>query len=127
MASKGKPLSAVYDFNMNQGDDYRLQVQLKYDDDTPMNISGYEFKCRVRESAEDDNFIVEAEPNIISETEGIVEFHFRDEDTSQIDTTGNDYSELNKYTYDILMKNPDGEVLRVLNGYVFVSPGVSWH
>ena len=127
MASKGKPQSAIHNFTINQGDDFKFQIQVCTDDNTPIDISDYEFVCRVRETAEEEQIILEADYHIVQPKLGIVEFHFKDEDTSKIDTDGLDYSELNRYTYDVIQKDRQGNIIRLLNGYLFVSPGISWH
>lgn len=125
--SKSKLFTTVRDFTINQGDDFRFQIVVKTSDDKPINITGYEFKCRVRKSAEDEEVVISAKTSIVDGAKGIVEFHFKDEDTSQIDTDGDTYAETNEYTYDVLMRTPDGEVTRLLNGMFYVSPGISWH
>ena len=127
MASKGKPQSATHNFTINQGDDFNFQIQVCTDDNTPIDISDYEFVCRVRETAEEEQIILEADYHIVQPELGIVEFHFKDEDTSKIDTDGLDYSELNRYTYDVIQKDRQGNITSLLNGYLFVSPGISWH
>ena len=127
MASKGKPQSAIYNFTINQGDDFKFQIQVCTDDKIPIDISDYEFVCKVRETAEEEQIILEADYHIVQPELGIVEFHFKDEDTLKIDTDGLDYSELNQYTYDVIQKDRQGNITRLLNGYLFVSPGVSCH
>lgn len=125
--AKPKLTTAVKDLTINQGDDFRFQLKIKNHDNSPVNITGYQYQCKVRRTAEDDEVILAAEVEIIDATGGIVEFHFKDEDTSQIDTDGDTYATTNTYTYDVLQKTPDGEATRLLNGALYVSPGISWH
>lgn len=124
--AKGKILAGVVDFTINQGDDYYFQLEIKSDNDKPIDITGCEFRCKAKVSAEDENVAFTAEPTIISGKDGKVLFHFKDEDTRLIDTDGDTYAKHKKYTYDVLMKNTQGDVTRLLNGTIFVSPGISW-
>lgn len=123
--AKPKLLSAEYDFTINQGADYRFQLEIYNNDDTPKDITENTYVCRIREDAESDEVLAEAVATIISDN--IVEFHFRDEDTSQIDTDGLNYKETMECTYDILQITPEGEVTRLVNGFCNVSPGISHH
>ncbi|EKU78766.1 hypothetical protein [Veillonella seminalis] len=125
MAKKGKSHAAEYDFTLDQGSDYRFQLEIYNSDDTPKDITKNTYVCKIRRDAEDEEVLTEAVATIISNN--IVEFHFRDEDTGNIDTDGLNYQELTEATYDILQITPDGEVTRLVNGFCSVSPGISYH
>lgn len=127
MAKKGQLLTGEFDLSINQGDDFILQLVIKDSNGNPSDITGNNYVLRVRETAQDTNVIVEGYAELLEPTEGLVEFHFRDEDTSTIPVEGDYYNEFSKYTYDIIQITPEREVTRLLNGMLFVSPGVSYH
>lgn len=124
--AKNKFDSPVYDLKLNQGDDKYFQITIKDGSMNPVNITGYDFRCKAKTSAEDADVLFKAEPEILDAANGIVRFHFKDEDTQKIDTDGDNYSVTNSYTYDVLMKDTNGDVTRLVNGTIYVSPGVSW-
>lgn len=118
--ARAKPLAVVKDITLNQGADFRFQITVK-----GVNITGYTFSCKVRPEATSPEVVAEAKVNLIDPENGIVEFHFEDDDTGDIPIEGTTYEDMEEFTYDVLMIDPDGEATRLLNGMCYVSPGVS--
>lgn len=127
LARKGKSITREYDITINQGDDYPIQLVIKNKEGKPVDITDNEYVLRVRENAQESNVIIEAKAKLLYPEMGIVEFHFDNEDTALIPTEGEYYSDFSKYTYDIIQITPNGDVTRLLNGFLFVSPGISYH
>lgn len=115
-----KPLAAVKDLVLNQGADFRFTVKIK-----DLDVTDYKFYCKIRPEATSPEVVAEAIATILDETQGIVEFHFEDDDTGDVPLDGANYSDFGEFTYDVLMETPDGEVTRLLNGMCYISPGVS--
>lgn len=120
------PITATTDLTINQGDDFVFQIRLKYNDSDTHDITGNTYRCRVRESAKSDKVVIDADCTIVDAEQGLLEIHFKDEDTRNIKTTGSNYSTTSKYTYDLVEYKPNGTVTRLLQGMFYVSPGISW-
>lgn len=114
------------DININKGDDTFFQVNITAEDGRPVDITGCLFKCKVKESAASTDTIFEGKTKIVDAVKGIVEVHFVNADGSKLNIDGENFSELTQYTYDIIMKDKNGYITRIANGYVFVSPSVTW-
>ena len=126
MARK-KPQVATYDLIINQGDDFVFQIVLKDGQDNPIDITGCTYECKVRETAEDENVTITSQCSLLEPTKGLLEVHFKNEDTAKIDTDGDTYEDVSEYTYDVIQTTPYGERTRVLQGMFYVSPGISYH
>lgn len=125
--AKFKSTVPVYDITVNQGDDYSLQMIVSDGKNAPIDITGYKFTCKVRETAENDNVIAEAECVIKNATQGILYVNFSSDVTSKIDTDGEYYGETSSYYYDIQQTNTNGRKERIVQGKFIVSPGISFH
>lgn len=125
--AKFKSTVPVYDITINQGDDYSLQMVVSDGQNQPIDITGYKFTCKVRETAENDNVIAEAECVIKNATQGILDVNFPSDVTSKIDTDGEYYGKTSSYYYDIQQTNTNGRKERIVQGKFIVSPGISFH
>lgn len=125
--AKFKSTVPVYDITVNQGDDYSLQMIVSDSKNTPIDITGYKFTCKVRDTAENDNVIAEAECVIKDATQGVLDVNFSSDVTSKIDTDGEYYGETSSYYYDIQQTNTNGRKERIVQGKFIVSPGISFH
>ena len=117
------------DILINQGADYRMQVRLckgTKSEHTPIDITGYTFECKIRESADSDEVLGEAECHIVDAVTGLMEVFFDDSVTGQLPTEGTTYDETEQYVWDLYATAPEGDTTRILNGYCYVSPGVSY-
>ena len=126
--AKVSQTTPVKDMVINQGEDYRFQLKLytgTSESKAPINITGYTFTCKVRKEAEDDDAIITAECTVQDSVNGLVEVHFKADDTDDASVDGTYYGELGKFTYDVFMKDTSGNESRVLCGYCYISPSVS--
>lgn len=117
----------VYDITVNQGDDYFLQMVISDSKNIPIDITGYKFTCKVRQTAESQEVIAEAECEISDAQNGVLNINFSAETTGNIDTDGEYYGETNSYYYDVQQTNTDGRKERIVQGKFIVSPGISFH
>lgn len=117
----------VYDIIVNQGDDYSLQMIISDSNEIPIDITGYKFTCKVRETAESQEIIAEAECVIHDAPHGVLNINFSYDATSNIDTDGEYYGETNSYYYDVQQTNTNGQKERIIQGKFIVSPGISFH
>lgn len=119
----------VKDMVINQGEDYRFQLNLytgtSVTDKQVLDITGFSFTCKVRDEATDDDPALTAICTILDAPNGQVEFHFKADDSDGIDVDGSNYKNLTEYTYDVFMKYSNGDETRILCGSVYISPSVS--
>ena len=94
--------------------------------EVPIDITGYKFACKVRETAESQEIITEAECVIHDAQNGVLNINFSSNDTSNIDTDGEYYGETNSYYYDVQQTNTNGQKERIIQGKFIVSPGISF-
>lgn len=125
--AKRKLMPPTQELVVNQGDDFSFQLWIKDSHDAPVDITDYQFTLKVREDAENDQVLIEAVSTVVDASDGLVEFYFSSELTSQIDTEGLNYEEVSEYWYDILQTNKEGKRTRILQGRFVVSPGISYH
>ena len=126
--AKVKQTTPTHDFVVPQGEDFIFQLKLYTGDSTdkqPLDITGYQFRCEVREEAGDESPAMTAECHIIDSKIGIVEIRFKAGDSDGLELDGGYYGELSQYTYDVFEVYPDGIEKRILCGYLYVSPSVS--
>lgn len=126
--AKVKQTTPTHDFVVPQGEDFIFQLKLYTGDSAdkqPLNITGYQFRCEVREEAGDDSPAMTADCRIIDNVNGIVEIHFKADESDGLELDGGYYGELSQYTYDVFEVDLDGLEKRILCGYLYISPSVS--
>jgi len=125
--AKFKSNVPIYDITVNQGDDYALQMIISDSKNIPIDITGSKFSCKVRQTAESQEVIAEAECVIADAQKGVLNINFSSEVTGNIETDGEYYGETNSYYYDIQQTNTNGRKERIVQGKFIVSPGISFH
>lgn len=126
--AKVKQTTPTHDFVIPQGEDFIFQLKLYTGNSTDkqsLNITGYQFRCEVREEAGDDSPAMTADCHIIDNVNGIVEIRFKADDSDGLELDGGYYGELSQYTYDVFEVDLDGLEKRILCGYLYISPSVS--
>lgn len=118
--AKRKLSPPTHELVVNQGDDFSFQLVIKDAQKEPVDITGFSYVCKVRENAESETVLAEAECTTPEPQHGLVEVSFTHEVTSQIDTDGS-------YYYDVVQINASGKHERILQGPFLVSPGISYH
>lgn len=126
--AKVKQTTPTHDFVVPQGEDFIFQLKLYIGSNTdkqPLNITGYQFRCEVREEAGDESPAMTADCHIVDNVNGIVEIRFKAGESDTLELDGTYYGELSQYTYDVFEVDQDGLEKRILCGYLYVSPSVS--
>lgn len=126
--AKVKQTTPTHDFVVPQGEDFIFQLKLYTGGSTdkqPLDITGYQFRCEVREEAGDESPAMTADCHIMDNVNGIVEIRFKADDSDGLELDGGYYGELSKYTYDVFEVDADGLEKRILCGYLYISPSVS--
>ena len=98
-----------------QGTDYQTPLEF-FDDDGPIDVSGYTFVAQIRKvystkKIADFYFIM------VDSENGVVEMRVDNEVTRNLPE--------GKYQYDILATHPTNEVIKVLEGLIFIMPTVT--
>lgn len=116
---------------INQGETYRQTFQWlqgggkEPQDGEPVNLRSYTGRCQIRSGAQSPGIITTLPVNIYNAEEGRFSLDLTAAQTAAISTGGNNYSDIEKYTYDVEFTNSDGTVYRLLNGIARISPEVT--
>lgn len=118
-------MAGKYDISINQGEAYRQRITwLQGDGVTPVNLVGFVGRCQIRASAR-SGILASPTVTIVDEINGIIEISLTKTQTANLPVTGASYKDTEIYVYDLEMESPLGDVYRVLNGFVYVSPEVT--
>lgn len=124
---------ATIDFTASEGNailkgaDWYIEISIENQEDdvtTPIDLTGFEGKCQIRESANSPKIIAPPTITIVNPTLGTFSLSLDDTVTKNIPTTGNTYKEKTRYQYDVILSKGT-EVYRVLQGSVEVSPSIT--
>jgi hypothetical protein len=113
---------AVYNITVNQGENYDLTTTLTNTDGTPVNISGYALRGKVRYSYGSTGVLVDLDPAIVNATGGVINFTLTPTETAALPITVAVY-DIERY---ISGQSPELTVSRVLQGTVTVTPEVTY-
>ena len=117
--AKAKQTTPTHDFVIPQGEDFIFQLKLYTGDNTdkhPLDITGYQFRCEVREKADDDSPSMIADCRIMDSENGIVEIHFKADESDGLELGGGYYGALSPYTCSIQQVEVDGRYKRIRFG-----------
>ena len=120
--------AAVKDILINQGADFDIQLTITQTSGTttvPVNITGYTFTAKVKETANDTDALATFTQEDVDYVNGIVRLHLDGADTANITTDGDNYAKDSHYYWDVLMAPAGKNPQRILNGSAYVSPGIS--
>ena len=113
---------AVYNITINQGENYDLTATLTDANGTPVNITGYALRGKVRYSYGSTGVLVDLEPSVINATGGVINFTLTPEETAALPITVAVY-DIERY---ISGQSPETTVSRVLQGSVTVTPEATY-
>ena len=115
--------AVVYNPTIEQGASASFDITIAVNN-IPKNLTGYIGRSQIRDRA---NGTILATPvvSIVDATAGLMNWYLSDEESSKIPTTGEVYNKKEKYVYDVIIESPGGKITRVINGVVYVSPGVT--
>lgn len=95
--------------------------------DTPMDLTGSSARATIKTYTDDKavplavfTCIIDADP-----TTGIITIELPSDVTAGLYSTGKAYNQINRYVWDMELVDSLGEVTRLFNGFVDVSPRVS--
>jgi hypothetical protein len=114
-----------YRLFIKQGETYNERFQWCHEDSTPYDITGYTCRGQIRNGAQNQGVLINIAITIIDALSGIFDVDIMSSDSKTIPATGSNYSEIEIYAYDIEFTSPGGEVYRVLQGVVEISPEVT--
>lgn len=110
---------AVYNITINQGENYDLTATLTNSSGTPINISGYSLRGKVRYSYGSTGILADLSPTVINSTGGVINFALTPQETAALPIT--------VAVYDIeRFVSGDSVVSRVLQGTVTITPEVTY-
>jgi len=114
-----------YHFRINQGETWVQPIQWLSADRSPKNLTGYTILWQIRPSANSSTITVTGDYEITNANKGMFSLILTEDQSSSIPAKGHDYSQLTKYVYDVYLISPQDASTRILNGFIYVSPGVS--
>jgi len=114
-----------YHFRIMQGETWVQPIQWKNADGSPKNLTDYTILWQIRPSANSSTITVTGDYEITNTNQGMFSLILTEEQSSSIPTKGHDYSQLTKYVYDVYLISPQNALTRILNGFIYMSPGVS--
>lgn len=116
--------AAKYNFKLEQGATWRLQLTLKDSSDDPIDLTGHIVRMQLRTAHSARTALVSLTTvtpahgiSIPTPTNGVVTLELTDEETALLPPR--------ELVYDVEVENPSGEVQRVLQGVATVDPEVT--
>lgn len=114
------------DLYVEQGADWTRIITLYLQDGTKKNLSGCSVAMQMKQTAQDNSPVCVPTVQILSPvSQGQVQITINSQQSSSIPALGNDYSQTTRYTYDLYLTESNGERKRILNGEIYISPGVT--
>jgi len=89
------------------------------------DLDGYSARMQIRDSAQSSTIIAEPTGTITSTSDKTIQFELTEEETAAISATGDTYSDVTEYYYDVKLEDSAGTVWRLFNGPCYVSPEVT--
>lgn len=113
--------AAKYDLKIEQGADFKESLVLRDDQGVLINLTGYTAEMQIRPYVSSDTVLLNATSanGLISITpaEALIELIFDNATTAALIYT--------KCVYDLEVTKPSGEVVRLIEGNVYVTPQVT--
>lgn len=115
------------DLYIEQGADWIVNISLyrDFEQTIPFDLTGYLIEMQIRKDAGSCNVTAEPAIAVVDATGGKIQVLLTRQQTRDIPVWGKSYEDIAEYVYDLYIKEPDGIRLRILNGYIRVSPGVT--
>lgn len=114
-------MAETYELNINQGANLSLEIALKNEDQTPLNLTGFIARMQLRASYNSPEIVVELTTEngriLINALAGILTLALSAQTTAALIAKN--------YVYDLEIVSPTGFVTRVLQGEAIVSPEVT--
>lgn len=111
--------ASIYDLIIEQGATFSLTITLKKPNKLPFDLSGYIGRSQIRKSYAATDVIASFSVAVVSpQKDGKIVMSLTDEQTSSLPS-------ISSGVYDLELESPTGEVTRVLQGKVTISPEVT--
>ena len=117
---------------MNWGDDLNLLVTIKDTSGNPVNLTGYTFWGDMKRDTNPDTEIEASfDFSIMNQTEnpGQVQWSLPNQITREIEVSTATAQRKRRlttpYVFDVMMESAAGQVVRLIEGIIYVSPNVS--
>ena len=105
---------------LNQGDTFTLQTTLTDDYGNPFNLNGYTVQSVGKQSYYSTSPSIIFTSTITDASNEVIQLSANSQVTANVPTIP-----VNKMVYDVIITDAQGNVTRVLEGQVIVSPGVT--
>ena len=114
-------------FNIDQGSDFKLYVQLLDEHDQPVNATGATIIGQIRKTASTKTVSAEFIVEPIDLSIGTFFLKLNGKDSSKLDCLPSYFAErtITEYTYDVEVHFANGEINRVMQGILYLSPEVT--
>jgi hypothetical protein len=116
--------AGVTDLYIEQGATFTRTLTLESAPGVPIDLTGYTVRGKIKTGATSTSTVATFDCLVDAPLTGVIVVSLTSTITAGIPTTGDKYSALSKYYYDIEMEI-GGVVTRLLNGQVTVSPEVT--
>lgn len=108
---------AIYsNISVDQGSDFYSSIDLETLDQQPLNIVNYTARAQIRKTYASANY-VDFNASVVDETTGKISISLSSDQTSAM--------KAGRYVYDVEIVSSAGEVTRVLEGQVEITPSAT--
>jgi len=118
--------AGIHHFRIEQGTTWSRTLRLRQG--TPavaMDLTGYTVRSSIRKAAHSTASMADFTCTLTDPADGTFTLSLTAAQTSALPTEGGSWDEPSRYAYDVEIVAPDGNVTRVLNGSIYVSPEVT--
>lgn len=123
--ASGNFIAAVYDLYIQQGTSWQNDFTLVGASGLVIDLTGYTGNAQIRTIASSPTILANLNVAITVPISGMFSLSLIASGTSQLPAAGQNYLYTSAYAYDVELVGSGGNVVRVLNGVVNVSPEVT--
>ena len=118
---------AEYDIDMCQGSDFKIKLVIKDNTGTPLDITGWTFAAEMRRTISDSTVLAAFSFNITDAVNGEVEMAMDAATTGALPLKDQKENtrETEDFAYDVERTDGGGDIQRIIQGVVKVSPEVT--
>lgn len=110
-------MAGYQDIFLNQGETFTTSISLDDQYGASYNLNSFVVSSQMKRSYYSSNIVVTFDTSIIDANNGVIQMSANSSITANINP--------GKYVYDVVVKDLNGIVSRVLEGQIIVSPGVT--
>jgi hypothetical protein len=109
--------AAYQDQYIEQGTTFNTQITLDDNTGTPYDLRGFTVYSQAKRSYYSSNAVIQFTSTLYDAQNGVIQLYASNTTTSMLPT--------GKMVYDVIIVDGSSNVTRVLEGQIFVSPGVT--